>query len=130
MNNLFITDYFIELLNLVINMKKYTLQINSLQYNKEYNNVYNNLPSEYYNFTNMFQVTEKQSLSERGLHNYTIDLKLKQQPSFRKLYSMSLTELNVLKVYLDNTIKAGIICKSISPAASFIIFVLKLNGSL
>ena len=54
MNNLSVTDYFIELLDLVINMKKYTLQMNLLQYNKEYNNVYNNLPSEYYNFTDIF----------------------------------------------------------------------------
>ena len=130
MNNLIITDHFIELLNLVVNMKKYTLQINSLQYNKGYNNVYNNLPPRYYNFADIFQAAEKQSLPERGLYNYVINLKLRQQPSFRKLYSMSLTELNVLKVYLDDAIKAGIVCKSISPAASLIMFVLKLNGSL
>ena len=130
MNNLFITDHFIELLNLVVNMKKYTLQMNSLQYNKGYNNVYNNLPFKYYNFTDIFQAAEKQSLSERGSHNYAINLKLRQQPSFRKLYLMSSAELNVLKVYLDNAIKADIVCKSISPAASPIMFVLKLNSTL
>ena len=43
---------------------------------------------------------------------------------------MSLAELNVLKVYLDNTIKADIVCKLISPAASPIMFVLKSNSSL
>ena len=130
MNNLIITDHFIELLNLVINMEKYTLQINSLQYNKGYNNVYNNLPPEYHDFTDIFQVAEKQSLPERGLHNHAIDLKLGQQPPFEKLYLMSLTELNVLKVYLDNTMKAGIVHKSISPVTSPIMFVLKLDSSL
>ena len=130
MNNLFITDYFIGLSDLVINMKKYTLQINSLQYNKEYNNVYNNLPPEYHDFADIFQAAEKQSLPERGLHNHAIDLKLKQQPLFRKLYSMFSAELNVLKVYLDDTIKAGIVHKSISSAASPIIFVLKSDSSL
>ena len=118
MNNLFITDHFIGPLDLVINMEKYTLQMNLLQYNKGYNNVYNNLPPEYHDFADIFQVAEKQSLPERGLHDHAIDLKLRQQPPFRKLYSMSLTELNVLKVYLDDAMKAGIVCKSISPAAS------------
>ena len=54
MNNLFITDHFIELLNLVTNMKKYILQMNLLQYDKEYNNIYNNLPSEYHCFADIF----------------------------------------------------------------------------
>ena len=130
MNNLIITDHFIGLLDLVVNMEKYTLQMNLLQYNKGYNNVYNNLPPEYHNFADIFQAAEKQSLSERGLHNYAINLKLKQQPPFRKLYSMFSAELNVLKVYLDDTIKAGIVCKSISPAASPVMFVPKLNSSL
>ena len=130
MNNLFITDHFIELSDLVINMEKYTLYMNLLQYNKGYNNVYNNLPPEYHDFTDIFQAAEKQSLSERGLYNHAIDLKLKQQPPFRKLYSMSSAELNVLKVYLDDTIKAGIVHKSISPAASLIMFVLKSDSSL
>ena len=130
MNNLIITDHFIGPLNLVTDMEKYTLQMNLLQHDKEYNNVYNNLPPEYYNFTDIFQAAEKQSLPERGLHNYVIDLKLKQQPPFRKLYLMFSAELNVLKVYLDDTIKAGIVCKLISPAASPIMFVLKLDSSL
>ena len=130
MNNLIITDHFIGLLNLVINMKKYTLQMNSLQYDKGYNNVYNNLPPEYHNFADIFQAAENQSLPERGLHDHAIDLKLEQQPLFRKLYSMSSAELNVLKVYLDDAMKAGIVCKSILPAASPVMFVLKLNGSL
>ena len=111
-------------------MKKYTLQMNLLQYDKGYNNVYNNLPSEYHNFADIFQAAEKQSLPERDLHNHAIDLKLRQQSLFKKLYLMFSAELNVLQVYLDNTIKAGIVCKSISPAASPIIFVLKSDGSL
>ena len=43
---------------------------------------------------------------------------------------MFLTELNVLKVYLDNVMKADIIHKLISSAASSVIFMLKLNSSL
>ena len=104
--------------------------MNSLQYNKGYNNVYNNLPPEYHDFTDIFQVAEKQSLPEKGLYDHAIDLKPGQQPPFEKLYSMSPAELNVLKVYLDNAMKAGIVRKSISPAASPVMFVPKLDGSL
>ena len=75
-------------------------------------------------------MAENQSLPERGLHDHVIDLKLRQQPSFEKLYLMFSAELNVLKVYLDDTMKAGIVCKSISSAALFIMFILKLDGSL
>ena len=75
-------------------------------------------------------MAEKQSLSERGLHNYAIDLKLRQQPLFRKLYLIFSAELNVLKVYLDNTIKADIIHKLILSAASPVMFVLKSDSSL
>ena len=127
MNNLFITEHFIELTDLMTDMK---IRLSSLQYDKEYNNIYNILPSEYHNFADIFQAAEKQSLSERGSHDHIIDLKLEQQPSFKKLYSMFSVKLNVLKIYLDNAMKADIIHKSISSAASPVMFVLKLNSSL
>ena len=127
MNNFFITEHFIGLTDLVINME---IKTNLLWYNKGYNNVYDILSPEYHDFADIFQVTEKQSLSVRDSHDHVIDLKLRQQPSFRKLYSMFSVKLNVLKVYLDNAMKADIIHKSISSAASPVMFVLKLNSSL
>ena len=106
------------------------IRLSLLQYNKEYDNVYNILPPKYHNFADIFQTAEKQSLSEKGPHNYVIDLELNQQPSFEKLYLMFSAELNVLKVYLNNAIKANIIHKSISSAASLVMFVLKSDSSL
>ena len=127
MNNLFITEHFIELTDLMINMK---IKLSLLQYDKEYNNVYNILSLKYHDFADIFQTAEKQSLSVRGSHDHVIDLKLRQQPSFRKLYSMFSVKLNVLKVYLDNAMKADIIHKLISSAASPVMFILKLNSSV
>ena len=127
MNNLSITEHFIGSVNLMTDIK---IRLSLLQYNKGYNNVYNILSPEYYDFADIFQMTEKQSLSVRGSHDHVIDLKLRQQPLFEKLYSMFSVKLNVLKVYLDNVIKADIIHKSISSAASPVMFVLKLNSSL
>ena len=127
MNNLFITKHFIELINLMTDMK---IKLSLLQYNKKYDNVYDILSSEYHDFTDIFQTAEKQSLSEKDSHHNVIDLKLRQQSSFKKLYSMFSAEFNVLKVYLDNTMKTDIIHKSISSAASLIMFVLKSNSSL
>ena len=127
MNNLFITEHFIESVNLMTDMK---IKINSLQYNKEYNNVYDILSPEYHDFTDIFQMTEKQSLSVRDSHDHVIDLKLRQQLSFRKLYFMFSAELDVLKIYLDDVMKADIIHKLISSAASPVMFVLKSDSSL
>ena len=127
MNNLTITEHFIESVNLMINMK---IKINSLQYDKGYDNVYNILSLKYHNFADIFQMTVKQSLSEKGLYDHVIDLELSQQSLFRKLYSMFSVKLNVLKVYLDNTMKADIIHKLISSAASPVMFMLKSDSSL
>ena len=74
MNNLFITEHFIELTDLMINMK---IKLSLLQYDKEYNNVYNILSLKYHNFADIFQTAEKQSLSERGFYDHVIDLKLR-----------------------------------------------------
>ena len=126
-NNLTITEHFIELINLITNIK---IKINSLQYDKEYNHVYDILSPEYHDFTDIFQAAEKQSLSEKSSHDHVIDLELSQQPLFRKLYSIFLVKLNVLKVYLDNAMKADIIHKLISSAASPVMFMLKSDSSL
>ena len=130
MSNLVITEHFIELTDLVADIKEYIMQMNLLQYNNKYNNIYNILPSEYHNFADIFKTVEKQSLSKRDLHDHAIDLKLSQQLSFRKLYWMFSVKLNVLKAYLDNAMKVNIICKSILSAASPVMFILKLNSSL
>ena len=73
MNNLFITEHFIESVNLMTDMK---IKINSLQYDKRCNNVYNILSLKYYDFADIFQMTEKQSLSEKDPHDHVIDLEL------------------------------------------------------
>ena len=129
-NNLTSIEHFIELINLIVNIKEYIMHMNSLQYDNKYNNIYNILSLKYHEFTDIFKAAEKQSLSEKNSHNHAIDLKLSQQPLFRKLYSMFSAELNVLKAYLNNAIKVNIICKLILFAASPVMFILNLNSSL
>ena len=85
MSNLLITDHFIGLADLVTNMENYAVHMNSLCYDKKDDNVYNALPPEYHDFADIFQVAEKQSLPERGLHDHAIDLEPGQQPPFGKL---------------------------------------------
>ena len=130
MSNLTITEHFIELTDLIANMKEYIMQMNLLHYDNKYNNVYDILLPEYHDFTDIFKAAEKQSLSEKDSQNYAVDLKSDQQPSFKKLYSMFSAELNVLKAYLDNAMKADIIHKLIFSAASLIMFMLKSDSSL
>ena len=130
MSNLAITEHFIGPADLVANMEEYTMQMNLLHYDNKYDNVYDILPPEYHDFADIFKAAEEQSLPERGPQDHAIDLEPGQQPPFGKLYSMSPAELDVLKAYLDDAMKAGIIRKSISPAASPIMFVPKSDGSL
>ena len=78
MSNLTITEHFIELTDLIVNIKEYIIQINLLHYDNKYNNVYDILLSEYHDFTDIFKAAEKQSLSERDLQNYAINLKSDQ----------------------------------------------------
>ena len=59
MSNLTITEYFIELTDLIADIKEYIMQINLLHYDNKYNNVYNILLPEYYNFTDIFKAAEK-----------------------------------------------------------------------
>ena len=130
MSNLSITEHFIGPADLVTDMENYAVHMNPLCYDKKDNNMYNVLPPKYHDFADIFQAAEKQSLPKRGPHDNAIDLQLGQQPLFGKLYSMSPAELDVLKVYLNNAVKAGIICKLISPTASPVMFVPKSDGSL
>ena len=130
MSNLSITDYFIGPADLVTDMENYAVHMNSLYYNKKDDNVYDALPPKYYDFADIFQAAEKQSLPERGPYDHAIDLEPRQQPPFGKLYLMSPTELNALRVYLNKAIKAGIIQKLILPAASPVMLVPKTDGSL
>ena len=130
MSNLIITEHFIGSADLVFDIKKYTLQMNSLQYEKRSDNVYDILSPEYHDFADIFQAVKKQSLSARGSYDYIIDLKSEQQPSFRKLYSMSSSEFDALRIYLDKVMKADIIHKLILSAASSVMFVPKSDSSL
>ena len=116
-SNLSITEQFIGPADLVTDMENYAVHMNSLCYNKKDDNDYNALLPNYHDFVDIFQAVEKQSLPKRGPRDHAIDLEPGQQPLFRKLYSMSPAELDVLKVYLNNVIKAGIIHKLISSAA-------------
>ena len=130
MSNLSITEYFIDLADLVTNMENYAVHMNSLYYDKKDNNVYDALPPKYHDFADIFQAADKQSIPKRGLHDHAIDLEPGQQPPFGKLYSMSPVELNVLKVYLNNAVKAGIIRKLILPVLSSVMFMPKSDGTL
>ena len=58
-SNLTITEHFIESADLVTDIKEYIMQMNLLHYDNKYDNVYNILLSEYYNFTDIFKAAEK-----------------------------------------------------------------------
>lgn len=65
-----------------------------------------------------------------GLNKYTIKLIEKKQSSYRPIYTLSLVELEILKVYIKTHLKIKFIQPSKSFASAPIFFNKKLDYSL
>jgi hypothetical protein len=88
------------------------------------------LSAKYRNFIDIFREPDYPKLPKRGPHDHSINLKPGKQPSFGKLYPMSAAELEELRRLLDKALVAGTIRRSSSSAASPVMFVPKVDGSL
>ena len=88
------------------------------------------LPSEYHDYTDIF---DKQVVKVLPLkHFYDHKIKLKSSDSLSKswLYLMSEKKLQKVKEYLSENLGKGFIVSNKAPFASLILFVIKLNDSL
>ena len=88
------------------------------------------LPTQYYEFLDVFLRKEADTLPEHRPYNYTIHLKEGTQPLASTLYGMSRNEIEELRRYLDENLSKGFIRASRSQAASPILFVKKPRGGL
>jgi len=88
------------------------------------------VPAEYHEFLPLFSETLAKNLPPHRPYDYKIPLREGFTPPFGPLYSMSRTELQTLKEWLEENLSKGFIRASSSPAASPILFVKKTNGSL
>ena len=88
------------------------------------------VPEAYKDFADVFSEDSAAELPEHGLHDHAIDLVDGKQPPYGPIYSLSETELTVLRAYLDAHLANGFIRPSTSPAGAPILFVPKANGTL
>jgi hypothetical protein len=88
------------------------------------------IPSEYHEFADLFSQEEADLLPPHRSYDHQIPLEPGTTPPFGPIYSMSLTELEVLRKYIDENIRKGFIRHSQSSCGAPILFVKKADGSL
>jgi hypothetical protein len=110
---------------------RYPYMINKvLDQNKEANNISDIIPPEYHKFLPLFSEAKANKLPPHCPYDYWIPLKEGFTPPFGPIYSLSRTELEALKKWLDENLSKGFIHASSSPAGAPILFVKKSDGSL
>jgi hypothetical protein len=88
------------------------------------------VPAEYHEFLPLFSEAVANQLPPHRPYNHKIPLKEGFTPPFGPLYSLSRTELEELKRWLEENLSKGFIRASSSPAGAPILFVKKEDGSL
>jgi len=88
------------------------------------------IPAEYHEFLPLFSEALAKNLPPHRPYDHRIPLREGFTPPFGPLYSMSRTELQTLKEWLEENLSKGSIRASSSPAASPILFVKKSDRSL
>jgi len=88
------------------------------------------ISAEYHEFLPLFSEALAKNLPPHQPYDHKIPLREGFTPPFSPLYTMSRTELQTLKEWLEENMSKGFIRASSSPMASPIPFVKKTNGSL
>lgn len=88
------------------------------------------LPEKYSDFANVFDKNKADRLPKHSQYNLAIKIKEEKQPSFRSVYDKSLTELRVLRDYINVMLAKKFIWPSKSPSEALAFFVPKKNRGL
>ena len=83
----------------------------------------------YSDYADVFLKKEVSWLSAHEKHDHTIEINEKE-PSYKSLYNLFKTELNVLRKYLDNILEKSWIKHSVNSVSVSVLFVLKKNEDL
>jgi hypothetical protein len=89
------------------------------------------IPEDYHEFADVFSKGKADTLPP---HQLSVDLKIDIEngapPLPSQMYSLSGTELEALRTFIEEHIRIGFICPSNSPHRALILFVCKKDGSL
>ena len=88
------------------------------------------IPEEYHEFADVFNKENSDQLPPHRPYDHAIPLQEGTTPPFGPIYSLSPSELQTLREYIDENLRRGFIRHSQSPAAAPILFVKKADGSL
>src|SRR6202140_4720638 len=89
-----------------------------------------NIPSEYHEFTELFSKREAEKLPPHRPYDHEIPLVPGAKPAFGTIYSMSPTELETLRKYVEENLAKGFLRHSQSPCGAPVLLVKKSDGTL
>ena len=85
---------------------------------------------EYHDFTDVFSKSNTSALPPHREFDLKIELEEGATPSPRRLYSLSLFELNTLQEFINENLSPSFICLTSSSLAAPVLFIKKKDGSL
>ena len=88
------------------------------------------IPKEYHDFPDVFNKEQASMLNPHRPYDLKIKLEDRQSPPIGPVYSISQTELQLLRKFLDEHLAMGFIRPSLSPHGAPVLFARKKDGSL
>jgi len=89
-----------------------------------------NVPSEYHKFANVFSKTKAEVLPPHRPYDLKINLEEGAQPLVGPIYSLSASEQEALKEFIEENLTTGFIRPTSSPHGALVLFIKKKDGSL
>ena len=89
-----------------------------------------NVSSKYHEFTNVFSKTKDEVLAPHQPYDLKINLEEDAQPPVGPIYSLSASEQEALKEFIEENLNTGFIRPTSSPHGAPVLFVKKKDGSL
>ena len=91
---------------------------------------FSNVPSKYYEFTDIFSKTKAEVLAPHHYYDLQINLKEGAQPPVSPIYSLSAFKQEAFKKFIEENINMGFIWPTSSPHGALVLFIKKKDGSL
>jgi len=89
-----------------------------------------NVPSEYHEFANVFSKTKAETLPPHHPYDLKINLEEGAQPLVGPIYSLSASEQEALKKFIEKNLNTGFIQLTSSLHGTLVLFIKKKDGSL
>ena len=89
-----------------------------------------NVPSEYHEFADIFSKTKAETLPSHCPYDLKINLEEGAQPLVGPIYSLSVSEQEALKEFIEKNLNTGFIQPTLSLHSAPVLFVKKKDGSL